>query len=97
MKSVAFPACCGINLMVNFGHTDSAIYRQNPSKEEVQAFINNETKYSGQIQMIVLNSEQLRRIKRITFKELGFKIKPLGLYKGHMNKLYVLTRNPNDN
>ena len=94
MKSVSFPSCCAINLMIEFGHTRTAIYNGNPTKKEIQEFIKKNTKFNKRIPIIILNSEQLKAIKRSTFTELGFKVQLLGLYIGHMNKIYLITKKP---
>jgi len=94
MKSVAFPSCCAINLMIEFGHTMTSFYRENPTKAEVQKFIKDSTMFRTSIPMIILNSQQLKAIKRSTFTELGFKVQLLGLYTGHMNKIYLITKKP---
>jgi len=94
MNSVSFPSCCGINLMINFGHTHTAIYNGHPTKKQIQQFIKKNIEFDKRIPIIVLNSEQLKAIKRSTFTELGFKIQLLGLYTGHMNKLYLITKKP---
>ena len=97
MRSRDFPSCCAINLMTDFGYTRTAYYTKEHSKEEIQEFIKDSMRLNRRIHMIVLNSEQLKKIGRKTFTELGFKIQLLGLYTGHMNKIYLLTKHPDDN
>ena len=96
MRSTGVPSCCAVNLIIDFGHTRAAIYGENHTKKQIQYYLKKTFAYDERIQMILLNNEQLKSIGRDTFTELGFKIKPMGLYQGHGNKIYLLTRNPNE-
>ena len=96
MRATAVPSCCAVNLLVDFGHTRAALYDKNPTKKQVQSFLRKEFKFDGRIQMILLNEEQLKKIGKDTFRSLGFKIRSMGLYKGHGNKIFMVMRNPNE-
>jgi hypothetical protein len=96
MRSTGIPSCCAVNLIVDFGHTRAAIYGENHTKKQIQSYLKKTFNNDRRIQMILLNNEQLKSIGRDTFKELNFKIRPMGLFTGHGNKIYLLTRNPNE-
>lgn len=98
MKNEQFPSCCAINLLTGFGRTHTS-FSLDSTEQEMIDFIQQHRKnyYEGKIQMIVLNEVQLASIGRKMFLKLGFRIRCLGLYTGHGNKIYVLTYNPNGN
>lgn len=98
MKNENFPSCCAIQLLTGFGRTHTS-FSSDSTNEEIIEFITKERidDYSKRIQMIVLNEVQLNSIGRKLFLKLGFKIKCLGLYTGHGNKIYMMSYNPNGN
>jgi len=98
MKNEQFPSCCAINLLTGFGRTNTSFFSDS-TEEEMIDFIQEQRQnyHEGKIQMIVLNEIQLASIGRKMFLKLGFRIRCLGLYTGHGNKIYVLSYNPNGN
>lgn len=98
MRKEDFPNCCGISILSGFGNTTTS-FCEDKTNKEIEKYIlrDRESNYGGKIQMIVLNEVQLNKMGRKLFLNLGFRIRCIGLYSGHGNKLYTLFYNINGN
>lgn len=98
MRMNSFPDCCGAYVFSKFGHDKTSGHgAEELTTKEIKDFLTEYRKgYQPRIHLIILNQGQLNSIGEKTFLDIGFKIVPLGLYKGHNNNLFLLHYNENE-
>ena len=94
MNTMRMPACCGMNLSMNFGSAlgQSTVY----STEEVDAYLAEQTENAVDNQLAIiqvnLNDEQYR-IHKAVLKRHGYKMVMKAYHPNHFSFIYVMLRN----
>ena len=86
-----FPTCCAIDLFREFGNTASAFDKTNYSKKQVDEFLSNYVRDYGTAGMVVLNSDQYKKLKSV-FHKHGFKCIKSFYYSGHNKNIHIMLR-----
>lgn len=98
MTTAAFPFCCGISIIADFGNTNHALNSKKYTKEEVENFLESRAEFGsyggGAFKMIVLNDDQNKLFKGL-MKKYGFRCIAKNYHSSHDSEIFIyIKKNP---
>ena len=88
MEATEFPKCCGLEILTDFGNTDTALNKTAYTDKEVENFLKTRPYLTT---IVALNSDQYNKLKKVFWKN-GYKQISKFHHTGHGKNIHLMLK-----